>query len=219
MKIITISILLLFMSNMTIFSQETSKKKNKKSATSQEQTDTPQQELDSFWGIKFGCSTQEADEIMKTKNAIENEENSTDNVKVYTNCIFAGRETEYILLYFIDNSFFAAKIGFKANLDIQTIDLYKTIQSELNEKYYKTKLTVEKYKKPYYKGDGHETTAIQSGYAIIQSTWTFIKKNSEELRGITLQILNNLVVQLSYQDDELLTIALEREKNQNIQDY
>ncbi len=219
MKIITILIVLLFTSNSIAFTQETSKKKNRKTTSSLEQTDASKQELDSFWGIKFGSTIQEVEEIMKTKNAIIDEEDSTDEIKIYTNCIFAGRETEYILLYFVNDSFFAAKVGFKEDLDTKTIELYKSIRSELNEKYYPTKLTVEKYKKPYYKGDGFEITAIQTGYAIIQSTWAFCKKDSEKLRGITLQILPNLVVQLSYQDDELLDIALEKEKNKNIQDY
>jgi hypothetical protein len=94
---------------------------------------------------------------------------SGDNLLAYQGATFAGRETEHVGLEFVDDKFYFAFVKFIARPESGTLDLYESIQSDLNEKYYKTSRAVRKFSFPFEENDGQSLLAVKSGNAKIAS--------------------------------------------------
>lgn len=175
--------------------------------------------IDGFWGVKFGSSYMQAKKIILSKEgAILDKKNSDSSIVVVDAAKFAGRQTSYIVLQFINDKFHTAVVSFKSDLEAKVVDLYETMETELNEKYFKTDSDFKNFKYPYKEGDGYEITAIKVGKATFASFWNFPREDGFT-NSIYLTISENLLVKLRYQDGKLIEEAVEIQKSKNAKDY
>src|SRR5690606_14305364 len=89
--------------------------------------------LDGFFGINFGSSKEQALKIMKSKGHKPIVE-ETDYLG-YSDVRFGGRKSYTLLLLFNRDRLFEAEVSFKSDLESKTIDLYKSILEDLEDKY------------------------------------------------------------------------------------
>lgn len=216
MKILATIILSLFLLSNT-YSQDHSKTHKRNDKNKKEITYNG--ELNHFFGIKFGLSQDSAFNIMKQKGYETYMTTRNEQSIIFNNCSFAGKKVIGIALLFVDNQFYAGRVIFKPDLDINILKLYYSIQSDINTKYYETTKCAENYMWPYKTRDNNFLTAIRSGKANILSIWEFYKENKTGHTGITLKVTPSLTVELVYQDDNLLDLAIEKRKQENMQDY
>jgi len=185
-------------------------------------TNSYSQSLDSFFGMKFGCSPDSVKKVMLAKPGTSLMQGSRNDFLMFSGLKFAGRNTERISFSFINNKLHTGKVGFKSNLESKTLELYNEIKDELNQKYFKTKQDYEIYKYPFTKGDGHFETAVSSGKASIASFWEFKNpkaKVKEDNNSISLQITETFLIALCYQDGVLIGQAIDNDNKKNFKDY
>ena len=175
--------------------------------------------LDNFWGIKFGSSVAETRKaLLAKKTGTIDEKNSSETKIILDKPEFAGKIPLFVLFQFVDDKFHTAKVIFKPTLDARVFELYDSVKKDINDKYYKTEKDYKFFKSPYEDGDGYETTALKVGKATIAALWTFKQADGFE-NSVSLEIDENLLVTLSYQDEKLIKQAIEKQKNKNAKDY
>lgn len=179
------------------------------------------QNLDSFFGVKFGSPQEAVKKVMLSKPGCKlDTKDSDDNTLVFSGVKFAGRETFLIVFNFVNNKFHTAKVLIPSSLPSKAILLYNEIKSELNEKYYLTLDDFENYEYPYEKGDGYTESAIKLGKATFTAFWVFSNTNStEDKNSISLQVTETLDILLTYQDGALIKEAVQKRKDQDFKDY
>ena len=83
--------------------------------------------LTGFWGIDFGSSKEQAKKVMSAKKAVFVPKCSKDDFLMYSEAVFAGRNTKAICLYFNNDEFHTARVIFGTER-YATISLYKEIK-------------------------------------------------------------------------------------------
>lgn len=176
--------------------------------------------LNSFLGIDFGSSKEISKGILlKRKGCVLDEENSSDTTLFFEGMRFAGRDTIFILLLFIDDKFYKSAVYIKPKLDAYILEMYREIQSELNSKYFVTNDDFENYEEPYEENDGHTETGISIGKISISSYWSFpdVKGGLEDL--IALKISEELEIVINYEDGDLGNEMVNKINEENSLDY
>ena len=165
-------------------------------------TNTFSQKLDGFLGIKFGSSIAEVKKEMLARKGCTIDLTKCDTSHLFFgDCVFAGRETLFILFRFFKNKFHTVNVFFRPAFEQKVNDLYLEIKKELDEKYYLTK------------SDFNESFV---------SFWKF--KNTKTTRkdvnnSISLDITELSIVKLTYQDGLLVLPALAAQNVKNKSDY
>lgn len=175
--------------------------------------------LDGFWGMTFGSSMAECKKnILAKEGATIDNKNSSETVLIIDGAIFGGRKTDFISLEFITNKLHTARVFYPKTLEAKVEELYSEIKSEINSKYYTTKVDFRNFKSPYRDGDGYDTQAIRLGKGTVAAFWKF--KRSDEFENlISLEIKEDLIVSLSYQDGKLIKEAVQKRKSESSKDY
>lgn len=173
--------------------------------------------INGFLNISFGENKQNVIEKIKEKNGILDLENVNEDSLIFDNLKFAGRDTTFVAFHFVQDKFCRAMVFLKANLESQTVTLYKHIKEEINERYYQTADDFENYEYPYEKNDGHIETAISLGKATFSSYWTF--KNNKENDYISVKIDENFHIIIVYESGQLMTDFENCKKQKNYEDY
>lgn len=178
------------------------------------------QNLDGFFGIKFGSTREQVKSIMlERKNGKIDLENCSEKKLIFDNVKFAGRMSQFVLFSFVNNKFHTAKVIIKEPLESKVVDVYNDIKTELNTKYFKTTDDFENYKSPYEKGDGYTETAIKVGKLTIAAYWTFKNPNSDAENLISLEIDEKMLIKIGYQDGLLIKEAVNIKNKENFSDY
>lgn len=179
------------------------------------------QTLDGFFGMKFGSSMDSIKKVMLSKPGCKfDTKNSTDDCLIFDGLKFAGRDIGFMMFSFTNNKFHTSKVALISELESKTVDLYKEIKAELNEKYFTTKSDYEFYKSPYEKGDGYTESAIKLGKAEFSSYWEFKNPfSTTEKNIISLVIKPSLTILIGYQDGILINEVVSKSKEKNFKDY
>lgn len=175
--------------------------------------------INGFLNISFGENQQKVSEKMNEKSGILDAENSDQNSLIFDNIKFAGHQTTFIAIHFLQDKFCRAMVFIKANLESRTIDLYKQIKKEINEKYYQTKNDFENYEYPYERYDGHTETAIALGKANFSTYWNFKNDESKEDDYISVKIDENFNIIITYESGQLMKEFEDNKKQENYKDY
>ncbi|AZA89943.1 Uncharacterised protein [Chryseobacterium nakagawai] len=175
--------------------------------------------INGFLNIPFGENQQKVSEMMREKGGILSLEDSSHNTLIFDNIQFAGYPTTLIAINFLKDEFCRAMIFIKASLESRTIDLYKQIKEEINEKYYQTKVDFENYEYPFKKHDGHTETAITLGKAIFSAYWSFKNDESKEDDYISVKIDENFHIIITYENGQLMKALVDIQKQENHTDY
>ena len=180
------------------------------------------QTLEGFMGIKFGTSIEAVKKSMLSKPGckIDLKYNDTNRI-IFDGVTFAGRETLFIKMLFVDKKLHTAIAYFRPSLESKTIELFNEIKNDINEKYYKTTDDFELYEKPYYKNDGFTEQGIRLGKTTFSVYWTFKHPNTQNNVNdyISLKITESLSIALKYEDGVLVEIASSKEKAKSNSDY
>lgn len=177
-----------------------------------------EQKLERFYGMRFGSSTDSIKNVMLQKGYKLNSELSNNDNLIFSNCSnckFAGKNAPNMLFRFVNDKFYYGTVVlFPEDLTMNPISFYKEVRDEINEKYFTTNETYEKYEYPYKSGDGNEIMAIKEGKAEIRTFWNFSNENL-----ISLSITKEVYVVLEYLDDKLSLEASEQWKKSKLNDY
>ncbi len=176
--------------------------------------------LNSFLGIDFG-STQEVakNKMLSRASCTLDEKNSTDTVMYFYGVTFAGRDTSFVMLLFVNGKFSKAAVYIKPKLDAFTIRTYQEIKEELNAKYFKTIDDFELYDEPYQENDGYTETGISVGKVKFSSFWSFKDSKDGEEDFISLRISEELDIIINYEDGDLTKELVNKIKDQDSEDY
>ena len=167
-------------------------------------TSYSQESLDGVWGIKFGTSVDSAKAIANKKTGTAPKISDEGNVLTYSGCTFGSRKAELVKLLFWEKKLYGARIFFFPETDPEILSLYNNIKRDISEKYWSPQVSVESYKYPYEKGDGHELTAIKGGYSTIGSIWYFPESSKAAGKGtILLTVEPKIWIEMQYSDDNL----------------
>ena len=175
--------------------------------------------LNSFLGVDFGSSLESAKEkLLSREGCTLNEENSSNDTLIFNGLTFAGRQTSFVILYFINDKFCKSVIYITPKLEAYTIQTYKEIQNELNTKYFTAK-DFEFYDEPYEKNDGYTETGISLGKVTFESYWSFKDANGGKDDFISLKISDDLSICLVYEDGDLTDEMVNDIMSKNSEDY
>jgi hypothetical protein len=170
--------------------------------------------LTGFFGMPFGSSMEECRKVMLSKGGTLDKKSSNASALVFDAVTFGGRKTFFMRLEFHKNRLCNAKAFFKPVMEAKVFDLYNDIKADLTSKYPDLPQEFETYKYPYEKGDGHEITAIKLGKASVATFWVFADNNA-----ISIEIISDVVIKLTYEDAGLARKAIEEEKVKSSSDY
>ena len=178
--------------------------------------------LDKFFGVPFGSTRDSVKKIMELKPDCSFDEKSSDlEMLVFDNVKFAGRSTQFVVFYFIDNKFYSGFVLLKPTSDAKVFELYKSFKEDFNNKYFPTDKDYEVFKYPYSKDSDNIETAIEVEKATFSCFWFFdrIDTKYETPRNvISLEITPKLMVKITYQDGLLTDQAIAKAKKKNAND-
>ncbi len=167
-------------------------------------------ELTGFWGINWKTSRGEAKKIISNKGDYILSEETADYL-VYKG-IFGGSDA-IIALYFFENQFYQGIVDYPYE-ENRALIKYKSIKDQIMKKYGEPTKVVERFQKPYYKGDGFEEQALQLNKGIYMSSWSFADDNT-----ISIVISNKLETLLVYESTELSEQNKKIENEKNLEDF
>ncbi|WP_312391036.1 hypothetical protein [Chryseobacterium sp.] len=175
--------------------------------------------INGFLNISFGENKESVIKKINERNGILDSQNSTEESLIFNNINFAGRETSFLAFHFINDQFCRAMVFLKANLESKTVNLYKEIKYEINERFYKTRQDFENYEAPFEQNDGYIDTAISLGKANFSSFWSFKNEQAKEDDFISLKINENFYIIITYENGDLMDKYESNRKKNNYQDY
>lgn len=180
--------------------------------------------MNSVMGIPFGSTKAQVRAAMLEKQPGIKIREEKPNIIIYDKGKFGGRESFSFLFKFTDSGkLHTAIVLLDPIYCSQVHELYDGIVSDINGKYYVSDLSIERYKYPYDKSDRENTNVITGGYATIHTIWTFdmanTPDNTDDDNAIMIEITNNCIVKVSYQDGVLIDEVVNKQKEQNSKDY
>lgn len=151
--------------------------------------------IDGFLGIKFGTSKAATIAAIKAKGGVLNDKDDGD-------CLFTGislgqRSCEELMVSFFKGKVYQATFFFKPDNNPSAIDYYNSLVSDISAVYGKGSPT-KTFKSPYEDGDGHETGALEGGYATYFTNWT--SNNNNLIQAAIRPMDDDLYVVLYYDD-------------------
>lgn len=178
--------------------------------------------LDQFFGMKFGSSRDSIKKAMSLKSSFKFDLKESDGDYLqYLGGEFAGRASHSMVFIFVNNKFHTGKVFFKPTISRDILEMYNSIKSDIDNKYYLSNNTYETYEYPFEKGDLHLELAIKSDKAKFSSYWLFDRPDSKDhspQNSITLSVLPIMMVYLTYQDGRLINIAIEKDTKKKAKD-
>jgi hypothetical protein len=168
--------------------------------------------IEGFLGIKFGSTKAVVIAAMKAKGAMLNKDNSGVDHLDFDNVKLGHRLAVDFVVKFIKDKAYSAVFAFKAEEDPKTIEYYDGLVSDINGIYGSGTPTSE-FKSPFKNGDGHETLAIEQGYADLFTDW------QSGTNSIQASITSKLDIIVLYQNDTLYAEAQAAEKAKEKSDF
>lgn len=170
------------------------------------------QPLIGFMGIRFGTDEDMIVDALWEKGWIDISDMTNPDMRIFSGLQFAGQNTEFISIHFLEKKFYKATIFFeKTGLPNTVVPLFEDIKNDLNGKYYKTIEDYRDFDSPSLALLGAEDIAISSGKADYKCFWRFTSDNQTD-DFIWIRITQDLRVILSYEHGESSEIASERAK-------
>jgi len=170
--------------------------------------------IDSFLGIKFGTPTAQVLATLKAKGGIVDKENSKPNGYFFDNLSLGHRKSIFVIVKFVDDKLYEGDFYFEAELKPKTIEYYDELMADVEEVYGKGR-SFKTFKQPYEAGDGFEVQAITTGNAEFTTYW-----DTEGNPGVINERINSKAqIILTYQDRELVKIAVDKQKTKEKADF
>lgn len=170
--------------------------------------------LTGFLGVPFRATTEEARAIMFARGYGVPE--GDNEIVVWPNAKFAGRNAE-IILYFFKDQFYLGIASIEADRG-KALKMYNAMADDITLKYGKPKFDIEEYKSPYKKGDGYEETALYANSASIHKSWYFDNNNTIMVRLYYFKPAASIFVDVAYSDEELFNKYSEAKKSNDLSD-
>jgi hypothetical protein len=164
--------------------------------------------LPGFWGIPFGSSLVQIQDIMTVKGY--KPATSASYLIEYDNVKFAGRECTVVFLLENDR-FYLGDVEIVPNMN-KAFNEYTSLKNDLTGKYGIPTLDREEYKFPYKKNDGYTETAIFLNYATIDATWRFEDGNRIKLLVWKNEKTGRIEVSLGYVEGNIWSQVINKEK-------
>ena len=179
-------------------------------------------ELTGAFGLSFGCSKQDAKEMMRSKHSDAVIYQDKPESITYTGGTWAGREcAAWIFAFTDDNKLHTATVLLKPLKDDAIFDLYESVSKDMIGKYGEPKSKLESWKYPYEASDKykHGVVAIKNGKTHISHFWSFPagESNTEDDNNtIQVKITDSCWLSVKYQNGVLIdqAIAEDAKKNQ-----
>lgn len=179
------------------------------------------QPLTGIMGVPFGSSKADVKAIMKSKYPDADLIQDLSTVLTYTGIKFAGKQTIGIIFSFnFEDHFHTSKVLLSTDIDEKVMDIYEGVVSDIDEKYHRHDHQIEKWSYPYDSSDrnNHLVTAIKMNKLTCQTLWKFPIEGKED-NMIEVTINNKCSVVITYQDGDLITSVVKKNKEKNSQDY
>lgn len=175
-----------------------------------------------FIGIPFGCSKAEAKSKFLEKYPEAKIYTDKPHIFTYTDAKFGGRNTIAITLSFTDDDkFHTAVVCIDTPTDDDVFDLFDEITAEIDAKYRQHDFKNEFWKSPYDESDKDKygVSAIKLGKCKLQSLWMFDIEGKKDRNMI--EVANNEFcnITITYQNEELISEQVARNKVKNSNDY
>lgn len=167
-------------------------------------------ELTGFWGINWKTSKGEVKKIISNKGDYTLTEESAKGMAYKGK--FGGSDA-IIILYFFENQFYQGVVSYPYEQN-RALSKYQTVKEQITKKYGEPAKVVERFQKPYYKGDGYEEQALQLNKGLYMSSWSFVDNNT-----IYVAISNSLETMLIYENTELSEQNKKIENEKNMEDF
>ena len=168
------------------------------------------QNLDGFWGIKWGADAETTRKIIEKKENCKIEQINDENILCKGKF---GGEDAYILFDFYNNELYSGFVVYPYE-ENKTLSNYNALKLNLTKKYGQPTKDVHDFAPPYYLGDGYEETAIKVNKALFFADWIFADKNK-----LRLAIAKDLTIALIYQNTKILEIVSDAEHEKNMSDF
>lgn len=166
--------------------------------------------IDGFLGIKFGTSKAATIAALKAKGGVLDGKPGSD-------CMFTGinlgrRTSAGLMVSFFNNKVYEAAFFFKPDNDPEAIDYYNSLVSDISG-VYGAGTPTKTFKSPYEDGDGHESTALEMGYASFFTNW---KSNNNLIQALIRPVGDDKdLYVLLYYTDKTIEKAAKQATNQS----
>lgn len=167
--------------------------------------------IDSFLGVKFGSSAAQVIAGLKLKGATVDQAHSNPTFLVFNNVSLGRRKASIFYVRLVDNKAYQATFLFDQEIEAKAIDYYNDLVADIND-VYGTGKSYKTFKSPYEDGDGYEITAIKTGKAEYTTYW--IDENA-----ISAEINTDVAIKLTYQDSNLIKLAVQKQKDKDKSDF
>ena len=154
-------------------------------------------QIDSFMGIKFGVSKNEALLTAQQFGASLNSENGQEEVVILKSFKFAGIESNQTYLKFVDNQFFESITEFEVD-ESNFIEIYNALKLQLVDSYGYGK-DFSWFAPPNYYGDGKEFNAIINKNGKLCHAWVNTKQITSA-NFIVLEVCPDRILRLVFQN-------------------
>lgn len=171
--------------------------------------------LTGFWGIPFGSTKDQVISAMSAKTTIK--PIIGDNVIVYENIKFAGRDTKWIVFGFYQDYFYSSLVRIFPERN-RALETYYAIKKDYYTKYGTPSWDNEEYSSPFKKGDGNEETALFANKAKISASWLFDENNAIYIRLLYNNKEAQCEIHISYFEYKTMNKMQSVEKANNLDD-
>lgn len=182
-----------------------------------------QPQMKGMLGIPFGSSKQAVIQLMKQKQPDALFYSEQGDKYIMQKGSFAGKPVLLWVFSFVDNKLHTAKVVLDLSREIEIYELYRTMCTNINEKYYVSSHFVNDCRYPYDSGDIESLTALKGGYLRCFTIWNFNQEGFvDDANGqscIMVEITPDVVVKISFQDGKLIDEALFKQSQKNQNDY
>lgn len=164
-------------------------------------------------GLTFGNSLESAKQILNQVGTFVEKTSRPYGISVQYSEVKIGATTaDVVMCKFVNNKLFEVCVYYKAD-DEKIQSMYDNFCSIINTKYGKGK-SFRIFRYPYKDGDEDFITAIEGGYADIETYWTHWT-HEEEDDAIVVEIIKVPAIRISYQNGVLFNEAKRIEDNKN----
>ena len=167
-------------------------------------------QIDSFSGVKFGASKEEAFQIVKNLGAFVSSVNQIDELAYLDNLEFAGVKSKTAYLKFTDDKFYEGILEFQVNPDNYK-DMYNRMKHALTQTYGYGK-DFSWIEEPYYFGDGYEFSAFMEKKAKLCHVWAKGKQVTSD-DFILMEIGGDRILRIVFQNHAFALSASKKSRH------
>ena len=171
--------------------------------------------IDGALGLKFGSNKATVIATLKARGGklVQNEADAL----AFGNLSLGHRKADIFIVRFSGDKLLEIDFTFKPQDDNHVIEYYNNLVADINDAYGKGKST-KKYAPTYSESDENQINDLMVGAAEYTTVWESTNSNVIQA-AIEKDNNSDLNVTLTYQDDALVSKAIEQQKKKDKSDY